>query len=165
MSNAKGLTITTPGDREIVIRREFNAPRELVFDALGKAELLKRWFNGPPGWTLALCEVDFRVGGKYRFVWHGPDGAELGLGGVHKEIVRPERMVRTETFDQDWTGGETLGTSVLTETNGSTLLTTTVVYATREARDGALRSGMEYGMEHGYQLLDAFLAEQLAAKA
>ena len=161
----KPLTIETPGDREIVIKREFNAPRELVFDALGKAELLKRWFNGPPGWTLKTCDVDFRVGGKYRFVWGGPDGVEMGLGGVHKEIARPERIVRTETFDQDWTGGETIGTNVLTETNGRTLLTTTVVYATREARAGALQSGMAEGMEMGYQSLDAFLAEHIAAGA
>jgi uncharacterized protein YndB with AHSA1/START domain len=162
---AKPLSIATPGDREIVITREFNAPRELVFDALAKAELLKRWFNGPPGWQLTVCEVDFRIGGRYRFVWRGPDGMEMGLGGVHKEIVRPERVVRTEVFDQDWTGGETLGTSVFTEKSGRTTLTTTVVYASREARDGALKSGMAEGMEAGYQSLDAFLVEHAATGA
>lgn len=163
MSAAKPLSIATPGDCEIVITREFNAPRELVFDAMGEARLLKRWFNGPPGWTLSVCDVDFRVGGKYRFVWNGPDGVEMGMGGVHKEIVRPERVVRTEIFDQDWTGGETIGTAVFTERDGRTTLTTTVVYSSREARDAALQSGMAEGMEMGYQTLDAFLADQIAA--
>jgi len=165
MSAPKPLTITTPGDREIIVTREFNAPRELVFDAFGKAELLKRWFNGPPGWTLAVCEVDFRVGGKFRFVWRGADGVEMGMGGTHKVIERPERVVRSEIFDQDWTGGETIGTAVFTERDGRTTLTQSVVYASREARDAAARSGMAEGMEMGYQSLDAFLADQVAAGA
>ena len=162
MSTAKPLSIATPGDREIVITREFDAPRDLVFDAMSKADLLKRWFSGPPGWSLAVCEVDFRVGGRYRYVWRAPDGSEMGMGGVYREIVRPERIVHTELFDQDWTGGETVGTAVFAESAGRTTLTTTVVYATREARDGALKSGMAEGMEAGYQSLDAFLAGQIA---
>lgn len=165
MSTANKLTITTPTDREIVIVRDFDAPRDLVFDALAKPELLKRWFNGPPGWQLTQCEVDFRVGGKFRFAWSGPEGVEMAISGVHKEIVRPERVVRTEKFDQDWTGGETLCTATFVERAGRTTLTTTVVYASREARDGALATGMAEGMEFTYGTLERFLAEQVAAGA
>lgn len=161
--SANVLSVTAPGEREIVITRAFDAPRELVFDAITKPELLLRWFHGPDGWTLIACEVDLRVGGAYRFVWRGPDGMEMGLGGVHRDILRPERIVRTERYDMDWTGGETLGTSLLSERDGKTTLTTTVVYASREARDGALASGMEQGIAAGYDRLDAFLADTSTA--
>ena len=97
------LKVTTPSDREICMTRAFDASRELVFDCYTKPELLKRWMFGPPGWTVVGCEVDLRVGGAYRFVWRGPDGTEMGMGGVHREIVRPERIVNTQLFDQDWT--------------------------------------------------------------
>lgn len=157
------LTVTADGEREIVITRAFDAPRELVFDALTKPELLKRWFHGPDGWTLTVCEVDLRVGGAYRYVWNGPEGVEMGMGGVHREIERPQRIVRTERFDMDWTGGETVGTAVLSERAGKTTLVTTVVYASREARDGALASNMEQGIAAGYDKLDAFLASAAAA--
>ncbi len=158
MHSHNALTIAAPGEREIVITRAFDAPRELVFDALTKPELLKRWFHGPDGWTLTVCEVDLRVGGAYRFVWNGPEGVQMGMGGLHREIERPQRIVRTERFDQDWTGGETVGTAVLSEREGKTTLVTTVVYASRAARDGALVSNMEHGIAAGYNKLDAFLA-------
>lgn len=157
------LSLTAPGEREIVIVRAFDAPRELVFDALTQPELLKRWFHGPDGWTLTVCEVDLRVGGAYRFVWSGPQGVAMGMGGLHREIERPQRIVRTERFDQDWTGGETVGTAVLSERDGKTTLVTTVVYASREARDGALASNMEQGIAAAYDRLDAFLANATPA--
>jgi len=158
IDTARTLKVTTPSDREIVLTRVFDAPRTLVFDALTVPELLRRWFHGPDGWSLMVCEVDLRVGGLYRFVWRGPNGTDMGMGGVHREIAAPERIARTERFDQDWTGGETLGTAVLTEHSGKTTLTTTVLYATREARDGALATGMKEGMAAGYGRLDEFLA-------
>lgn len=159
MHTHNALTVTAPGEREIVITRAFDAPRELVFDALTQPELLKRWFHGPDGWTLIVCEVDLRVGGAYRFVWSGPQGVEMGMGGEHREIERPARIVRTERYDHDWTGGETVGTSTLDERDGKTTLVTTVVYASRAARDGALASNMEQGIAAGYAKLDAFLAD------
>jgi uncharacterized protein YndB with AHSA1/START domain len=151
------LVVTTPSDREIVMTRGFGAPRRLVFDALTKPELLKRWL-GRPDWSLAVCEIDLRVGGALRYVWREPDGGELGLRGVYREIVRPERIVHTETFDPPWSSGETLVTTVLTEQGGRTTLTTTVLYESRAARDGAIRSRMTEGAAVSYQRLDELLA-------
>src|SRR5882724_7531596 len=110
MRNPGTLQVTLPSDNEIAMTRVFAAPRRLVFDAMTKPELLKRWFYGPPGWSLAVCEVDLRVGGRYRHVWRGPDGTEMGISGVHREIVVPKRIVATEKFDQSWYPGEAVGT-------------------------------------------------------
>ncbi len=158
MNNPGSLTIVARGDREVVITRMFNAPRHLVFDAMTRPDLLKRWFGVFGGWSLAVCEVDLRAGGSYRYVWRGPAGEEMAMGGIHREVVRPERIVATQLFDQDWTGGEAVGTMVLTENEGRTMLTNTVVYASREARDAVLQSPMEQGMTAGYANLDALLA-------
>lgn len=163
MTTVGQLAISTPSAREILMTRVFNAPRDLVFEAMYQPELLKRWLNGPPGWSLEFCEVDFRVGGGFRQVWHGPEGAEMGMGGVFREIVRPERIVRTELFDEDWTGGEALATLVLSEKAGKTELALTVLYASQEARDGALQSGMKDGVAASYDQLDTLFAAQQAA--
>lgn len=152
------LTITTPSDREIVMTRVFNAPRTLVFDCWTRPELLRRWMLGPPGTVFEICDIDLRVGGGYRFVWRSPDGSQLGMRGVYREIAPPVRLVDTQLFDEDWTGGEVEGSLVLTESPGATTATNTLRYASKEARDGALRSGMEHGMAAGYDRLDAVLA-------
>src|SRR5262245_41264355 len=109
MTPAKTLKLSTPTDCEIVMTRVFAAPRRLVFEALTKPELLKRWFHGPPGWTLEVCRIDFKVGGAYRYLWRGEGGVEMGLGGFYREIVAPERIVATERFDEAWYPGEALG--------------------------------------------------------
>lgn len=158
MKAAGSLMVTTPTDREIVMTRIFDASRELVFDAYTKPELLKRWLSGPPGWTFEVCEVDLRVGGGYRYVWRNADGTGMGMRGTFREIVRPERLVSTELFDEDWTGGETLGTNVFTEQGGKTILTQTILYSTRAARDGALKTPMAEGMAYGYDRLAVLLA-------
>jgi uncharacterized protein YndB with AHSA1/START domain len=139
------LQITTPSEREIVITRVLNAPRKLVFDAWTKPELVRRWLLGPPGWSFLVCEIDLKVGGAYRFVWRMQNGTEMGMGGIYREIVPPERIVNTQLFDQDWTRG------VTTTTN-------TVLYTSKEARDGALSTRMAEGMEAGYARLDELLA-------
>jgi len=157
MNFADTFKISTPTDREIRIARVFDAPRELIFDAFTRPELLQRWLSGPPGWSFVVCEVDLRVGGAYRFVWRGPDGAEMGMGGIHREIDRPERVVNTQKYDQDWTGGEAEGTLLLIEQDGKTHSTNTVRYVSKEARDGALASGMDQGMIAGYDRLEALL--------
>ena len=163
MMTTADLSVSTPSDREVLMTRLFNAPRELVFEAMNRPELLKRWLSGPPGWSLQHCEVDFRVGGSFRHVWHGPDGTVMGMGGIYREIARPERIVRTELFDQDWTGGEAIATLVLTEHAGKTELTLTVLYSSREARDGALRSGMKEGVAASYGKLDILFAKRRQA--
>ena len=152
------LQVTTPTEREIVMSRVFDAPRELVFEAWTKPELLKRWLGVRNGWELAECEVDLKVGGAYRFVWRGPNGEEMGMGGVYREIVRPERIVCTEVFDDAWYPGEALNTTVLTESAGETALLVTMRYASRDARDGVLSSGMERGVGESYDMLDELLA-------
>jgi uncharacterized protein YndB with AHSA1/START domain len=158
MRTVANLHVTTPSEREIVMTRLFSAPRELVYDCYTKPELLKRWMHGPDGWRLVVCENDLRVGGAFRWVWRGPDGQEMGMGGVHREIVHPRRIVRTELFDEDWTGGEVLGTLALSEQDGRTTVTTTMLFATKEARDGALKTGMADGMGAGFDRLDMLLA-------
>lgn len=151
------MEITTPTDRELLVTRTFNASRDLVFDCMTKPELVRKWLLGPPGWSMPVCEIDLRVGGRFRYVWKKDEGAEMALGGVYREIDRPGRLVHNEVFDDDWTGGETLVTSILDERSGRTTMLMTVQYASKEARDGALSSGMADGMEHGYTLLDDLL--------
>jgi uncharacterized protein YndB with AHSA1/START domain len=152
------LKVAAVGDREIVITRAFDAPRRLVWDAHTKPELVKRWLLGPPGWTMPVCEIDLRVGGKYRYVWRNQDGTEMGMGGVYREIVPPERLVATEAFDQSWYPGEALDTTIFVEDGGKTRITLTVQYESREARDGVLKSPMEEGMAGGYDRLEELLA-------
>jgi uncharacterized protein YndB with AHSA1/START domain len=163
MSAAGTTTVTTPTDREIVITRVFDTPRELVWEAMSKPELLKRWLLGPPGWTMPECENDLRVGGTFRHVWRSADGAEMAMHGTYREVSPPDRCVRTETFDFGCPAqsAEQLATAVLTERNGQTTLTITVVYPSKQARDGAVASGMEHGVRAGHDRL-AELLTQLA---
>ncbi len=158
MTGMQALKLTTPTDREVVFTRVFAAPRSRVFDALVIPDLLRRWMLGPPGWSMPVCEVELTVGGTFCIVWRSADGAEMGMTGTYREIERPHRLVHTELFDQDWTGGETVITTVLTEEDGQTTLTSTVRYASPEARDGALRAGMEQGVAASYDRLEALLA-------
>jgi uncharacterized protein YndB with AHSA1/START domain len=159
MRNTGNLKVTTPSDREVAMTRVFDAPRRLVYDSWTKPELLKRWLYGPEGWSLAVCEMDLRPGGAIRWVWRHADGREMGLRGVYREVTPPAKLVHTELFDEDWTGGETLVTIELIESAGKTTVAMTVLYSSRAARDGALKSGMEDGMAAGYDRLDQILKE------
>jgi uncharacterized protein YndB with AHSA1/START domain len=157
MTNPGTLTVTTPSDREIALTRVFDAPRHLVFEAYTKPELLKRWLGVHGGWSWAVCEVDLKVGGAYRYVWRGPDGAEMGMGGVFREVVVPERIVATEAFDQSWYPGSAVSTVTLVEQGGRTTLTLTVRYESKEARDAVLKSPMEQGVAAGFDKLAELL--------
>ncbi len=153
------LKITTPADRELAMTRVFDAPRHLVFEALTRPELVRCWLLGPDGWSMPICEIDLKVGGAYRYVWRrDKDGSEMGMGGVFREVVPSERLVATEKFDQAWYPGEAVSTTVLTEQDGRTTLTQTVLYESREARDGVLKSGMETGVARSYDRLAELLA-------
>jgi uncharacterized protein YndB with AHSA1/START domain len=138
--------------------RIFDAPRALVFDALTKPELVRQWLLGPAGWSMPVCEIDLRVGGSYRYVWRHDKGQEMGMGGVFREIVPPERIVSTEKFDESWYPGEAVGTLVLTEQAGKTTLTQTVRYESAEALQAVLKSPMEEGVAAGYNRLEELLA-------
>jgi uncharacterized protein YndB with AHSA1/START domain len=159
------LQITTPSDREIAMTRVFAAPRRLVFDALTKPELVKKWLLGPPGWSMPVCEIDLRVGGKYRYVWRrDSDGTDMGMGGVYREIAKPERIVATEKFDQSWYSGEAVGMTRLVEQGGKTTLTQTMLYESKETRDGVLKSPMEEGVAASYDRLAELVAAEHAGE-
>jgi uncharacterized protein YndB with AHSA1/START domain len=98
MKNTGTLAVATPTPKQIVLTRAFKAPRALVFEAFTKPDLLKRWF-GPRGWSLIICEVDFRVGGGFRFVLRSPEGNQMGMRGTYRRIEAPYRSVHTESFD------------------------------------------------------------------
>ena len=155
----KPLTITTPGDRDIVVVRQFDAPRDLVFLCYSRPELLRRWY-GMPDWTTFVCDIDFRVGGKYRIGQRSPDGYELASQGVYTAIIEPERIDQTEYYDDDWTKGGSVNSVVFTEKDGRTTTTLTVTYSSPEARAAAVATPMAEGMEIGFTRLDAVLAEE-----
>ena len=157
MQPVNPLTIQTDNDLEVILIREFQAPSDLLFRCHMEPELVRKWLLGPPGWAMPVCEIDARVGGKYRYVWKQDDGTEMGMGGVFREIARPQRIVNTQLFDQDWTGGETVGTMTFTELNGRTRLHSSIRYSSKEARDRALQTGMADGLQAGYQNLDNLL--------
>ena len=164
MSNIRRLEISTPSDLEIVMTRSFAAVRMLVWEAMSKPEFIKQWLYGPPGWSMSVCEDDFRVGGEFRWGWQGPDGSEMMMHGIYRDVAPPERIVRTEVFDLgcgDAPGIEQLCTLILADEGDQTKLTLTVLYPSKAARDGALASGMEQGVAAGYERLDQFLAAGL----
>lgn len=155
MKNTGTLQVTTPSDCEIVLTRIFNAPRSLVFEALTKPELLKRWM-GPRGWSMVVSEIDLKVGGKWRSILRGPDGKDMGMSGVYREIAPPERLVSTEAFD-DYPG-ETVNTLTLSEENGKTTFVCRILYPSKEIRDMVIKSGMEHGAAESYDKLAELLA-------
>lgn len=148
-------TVRTPNDTDVVIERAFDAPRDAVFDALTRPELLRQWY-GPEGWTLETCEVDLRVGGRWRFVSRKPDGKRIGQKGVYIEIVPGRRIVNTESWE-DWDTGETTVTVVLEERDGRTFLTNTIRFPSKAIRDEVLRAGMTRDVEEVYGRLEALV--------
>lgn len=159
MKDTHKLQVTTPSDREIALTRAFDAPRAMVWDAWTKPELIKRWLGARGGWSMVVCDVDLRVGGSYRYVWRKDDGGhEMGMGGVYREIARPELLVATEVFDDPWYEGEALDTMVMREQGGRTIVTETVLYASREIRDAVLKSPMESGVAESFDKLAEILA-------
>src|SRR5262249_28282624 len=143
MKNTGTLKVTVRGDREIVLERVFDAPRALVFEAMTTPELVKKWY-GPRGHNLIVCEIDFRVGGKWRYVLRGPNGKDMGQFGEYLEIDRPDRFVSTEGFD-DYPVGVAVNTLVFVEEAGKTKFSCTVLAPSQEARDAIIASGMEHG--------------------
>ncbi len=157
MVQQKKLTVTTPSDREIVMTREFDAPRELVFEAHSKCEHLTNWW-GPRKYTLAVCELDFRPSGKYRFVHRGPDGVEEhGFRGEFREIVPPERIVWTFEYE-GMPGHVSVDTLTLEDLGGRTKLIAHSLFDSVEDRDGMLQSGMEEGAGESYDRLAELVA-------
>lgn len=152
------LTVTPHGDSAILISRTFNAPRSLVWRAYTEPELVKRWLGVRAGWTLPICEIDLRVGGRYRYVWRKESkDFDMGMSGTYREIEAPDHLICTEQFDDPWYLGESLVTATFTEENGQTTLDLLQQFATQEARDGALNSGMARGVGESFDMLAELL--------
>jgi uncharacterized protein YndB with AHSA1/START domain len=151
--------IEVSSERELVMARSFDAPRELVFRAFSSPEHLPHWMLGPDGWEMTACEVDLRPGGRWRFAWRNRDGSTMEMGGRYVEVEPPARIVQTECWGGDWP--ETLNTLVLEEDDGRTTITQTVAYPSPEARDAALGSGMKEGASRSFERL----AEHLSGSA
>ncbi len=156
------LRVAAEGDREIVMTREFNAPKKMLFDAWTKPELLKRWLAGPEGWTMTVCEIDLQLGGSYRYEWKHKNGQQMGMGGVYREVIPNERIVATEKFDESWYPGGAVVTTTLSERGGRTTVETKVTYDSKEARDGVLRSPMDTGVAASYDRLEKLVETNFA---
>jgi uncharacterized protein YndB with AHSA1/START domain len=155
------MTMLLPSDREIVLTRVFDAPRRLLFEAWTKPEHVRRWY-GCGQIVLVDCEIDLRIGGAWRYTLRAPDGAQLTIGGVYREISPPGRLVYTEQLKRPgFTSTEALVTVLFAEHDGMTILTSTIVYRSIEDRDAHLAVGMERGAG---ETLDR-LAEHLTTMA
>lgn len=155
------IDVTQPSDREVRVVRTFKAPRQLVWDAHTKPELVTKWMLGPPGWTMPVCEMDVRAGGKYRWTWKSQaDGKSFGFHGAFTEVKAPSRLAHEEFYDPGDTGGDMpadescLVSLDLSEASGVTTLVCTMKFASKQSRDGAVATGMTNGMEMGYARLD-----------
>ena len=151
-------TVTLPTDEQILITREFDAPKDLVYKAWTTPELVKRWWNAKRG-EVTVCEIDLRVGGKWRSVMVTDDGTEVGFHGEYREIVPNERIVSTETYEGLPEGvsdeeGTTLNTATFTEVDGRTTLTLLVEAPNKVSRDAIIDSGMEAGLQDALDLLE-----------
>ena len=157
--------VTLPSDREVQVTRSFKAARTLVYRAYTEPALVQRWLLGPPGWSMPVCEMDVRVGGRYRWRWRSDtDGGEFGFTGTFREVQPPSKLVNTQAYDPGTLGdappdSEALVSVTFTEERGITTVTTLIDFGSKEARDGAVGSGMTDGMEQSYQLLDGLLRQ------
>ena len=161
----KPLEVSLPSDREVRVVRSFSAPRKLVWDAHTKPELMQRWMLGSPGWSMPVCEMDLRVGGAYRWRWRSyEDGKEFGFFGKFLEVSSPVRLVHEEHYDPGDVGGPMTSepaiiTSIFDDAGDVTVLTVKMLFASKEAREGAIASGMTDGLEMSYARLDGSLTD------
>jgi uncharacterized protein YndB with AHSA1/START domain len=148
-------TVSLPTDEQILITREFDAPRELVFKAYTTPELVKRWWHANRG-EVTVVEIDLRVGGRWRYAMTTPDGQEVGFHGEYREIVPNERIVSTEVYEMPGVPDPegTLNTATFAEADGRTTLTILVEAPSREVRDAIIESGMEEGLQDALDLLE-----------
>ena len=157
-ATANRLKVTLPSDREVMLVREFDAPRNRVWDACTMPDLVKQWW-GPLGTSLTICEIDLRPGGIWRFVSRADDGTEHPFTGVYREITAPERVVQTSIYDvPPFNEFEAIETMTLNEHAGRTTLTTIVLHQSMQARDGYIQSGMEKGAGETFDRLEELLA-------
>lgn len=157
--------VNLPSDREVAVTRSFKASQALVFKAYTEPALVRQWMLGAPGWSMPVCEMDVRVGGRYLWRWRSDnDGSEFGFTGAYREVQPHSRIVHTESYDPGtvgdaYPGEEALVTTTFTEEAGVTTVTTLMDFGSKKARDAAVSTGMTDGMEQSYQLLDALLSK------
>ena len=152
--HALNLVLTTPTDREIGLTRAFRAERARVFRAFTEPKLIERWLLGPDGWSMPLCEVDLRPGGKFHYRWRNDEnGMEFGLVGTYREIEVPARIVHREDFDEVGNEGDATVTTTFDERDGVTTMTMTIEFDSRELRDKAIESGMVIGTDMSFNRL------------
>jgi uncharacterized protein YndB with AHSA1/START domain len=160
--------VTLPTDREVKVTRSFRAPRALVYRTYTEPRLVQRWLLGPPGWSMPVCEMDVRVGGRFRWRWRNDqDRSEFGFAGTFREVQPASRLVHTQAYDPGtieggYPGEDALVTVTFTEDAGVTTVTTLIDFGSKDARDAAVATGMTDGMEQSYRLLDQVLSEQPA---
>jgi uncharacterized protein YndB with AHSA1/START domain len=152
MASSRTAMVTLPEDEQILITREFDAPRHLVYRAWTTPDLVKRWWSGNRGET-TIAEIDLRVGGSWRYVMVTDGGFEVAFRGEYREVVPNERIVATEVYE-GMPEGEAMNTVTFDEAEGRTTLTVLVQHASKEARDAHVNSGMEVGMQEGMDLLE-----------
>lgn len=152
MTRHGSATVTTPSDREILITRTFDASAARIFDAWTTPESVRQWWGSEEA-PMVECEIDLRVGGSWRYVTRGQDGTEFAWHGTYREVERPGRLVSTEVFE-GFPDAEAVNTATLTEQDGITTLSVTVLHASKENRDGHLNSGMEAGMQVVFDRLE-----------
>lgn len=155
--------VSLPSDTEVMVTRDFAAPAALVFRAHTEPELMRRWLTAMPGWTMPVCEMDVRVGGKYRWRWRNDEnGQEFGFFGEFTEISPPSKLVHTQIYDPGEFGGDmgdgSLISVTLSERNGVTSMIWVMKFKTKDARDAAMSTGMTDGMEMSYGMLDGLVA-------
>lgn len=163
MNQNNRTIVSLPSDREILMTRVFDAPRELVFRAMTDPALIPLWW-GPRTTTTIVDQLDARVGGTYRFIHRMDDGSQFVFSGEFREITPPERIVQTSEFDGA-PGNVVIDTVTLEEHDGRTTLTIVEVCDSKEVRDAIIASGMEGGLSETYERLDEILAEQLKARS
>jgi uncharacterized protein YndB with AHSA1/START domain len=157
--------VTLPSEREVKVTRSFKAPRALVYRAYTEPQLVQRWLLGQPGWSMPVCEMDVRVGGRYRWRWRNDqDGSEFGFMGTFREVQPAARLVHTEAHDSGTVGDGHPGNEAIVvitfwEEGGVTTVTTLIDFGSKEARDAAVATGMTDGMEQSYELLDRLLGD------
>ena len=164
MSKMPKAEVSLPNDKSVRVTRQFNAPRTLVYRAFTTPALIQQWLLGPPGWSMPVCEMDTRVGGKFRWRWRNDEsGKEFGFYGELREVRPPEKIVHTEFFDPGDLGGDmgdgALVTTEFAESRGITTMSVTMEFSSKEARDAAMSTGMTGGMEQSYARLDEVLAK------
>jgi uncharacterized protein YndB with AHSA1/START domain len=149
------VTIAMPSDLEVVMTRDIDAPRRLVWEAWTNPAHVPQWMLGPGDWTMPVCEIDLRPGGTWHFVWRKPNGKEMDMRGTYREVAPPERLVSTERWGPEWP--ETINTLVLTERAGRTTISLTVLYPSKQARDEAMKTGMEEGATQSFERLARYV--------